>query len=486
MNEHRDEPTNPGLAASSDPPPPRRRRGRLLAWLTAAAALVALLLFTPLRPRPVGEWLGHLVGRSGPPPASTGGRQILFYRNPMDPTVTSPVAMQDSMGMDYVPVYADQAEKAQEGTSTGGAVVSIDPATVQVMNVTTAPVTRRDLAREIRTVGYLDYDQGKMVTVTPKVKGWVEKVFVNYIGEPVRRGQPLYTLYSPELVQTQQELLSAIDYARRMADAPADARGRAEALVAAAEARLGYWDISRRQIERLKAGGEPTRTLTVSAPASGLVMLRQPGLEGMAVTPGMELFHIADLSTLWLSVEVFEDQLPWLSPGEEAQISLSYYPGETFRGRVRYVEPQVSEATRTVGLRLEVPNRDGRLRAGMYATVLFKPVAAKDAVVVPSMSVLRTGERDLVLVALGGGRFAPREVKLGVEGDDFVEVRSGLAAGETVVTSAQFLIDSESNLRQAVQKLIGSPPHTPDPSPTLQGEEARPHPNQAPAGAAAR
>jgi len=381
----------------------------------------------------------------------------------MDPTITSSVPSKDEMGMDYVPVYADEAEAA----ASQGATVTIDPGVVQNMNVQTAKVERRDLSREIRTVGYLDYDQEKMVSVTTKYPGFVEKVYVNYVGEPVRRGQPLFEVYAPELVQTQRELLAALGYARRLEGAEAEARGRAEALVEAARSRRAYWDISGEQIAELEKSGEPRRTLTAVAPSSGVVMMRMAGLEGMAIRPGMELFHIADLSTLWLSVEVFEDQLAWLREGSEAEISLSYFPGETFRGKVRFVEPQVSEKTRTVGLRVEVPNRDGKLRAGMYATVRFAPVVAEKAVVVPSLAVLRTGERNLVVVSLGDGRFAPREVRLGAEGDHFQQILEGVEPGEDVVTSAQFLLDSESNLREAIQKLLASrkgaagPPATP-------------------------
>jgi RND family efflux transporter MFP subunit len=170
----------------------------------------------------------------------------------------------------------------------------------------------------------------------------------------------------------------------------------------------------------------------------------------------MELFHIADLSSLWLSVEAFEDQIGWLRIGSRAEVSLSYFPGETFTGRVRYIEPQVNEKTRTVPLKLEVPNPGGRLRAGMYATVRFHPVVARDAVLVPALAVLRTGQRTLVVVAAGEGRFTPREIRLGAEGEGRVAVLSGLQAGERVVTSAQFLIDSESNLQEAVQKLLAS------------------------------
>jgi Cu(I)/Ag(I) efflux system membrane fusion protein len=371
----------------------------------------------------------------------------------MNPAITSPVPAKDEMGMDYVPVYAGEEKtsgSAEEGT------VTIDPSVVQNMNVQIEPVGRRDVTRQIRTVGYLDYDQERMVTVTTKYSGSIEKVFVNYIGEPVRKGQPLFRIYSPELVQTQQELLSAIEYASRMEGAPPEARRGAEALVAAARQRLAYWDITADQVDRLTKSREVVRTLEVTAPAGGVVMMRMPGLEGMWVKPGMELLHIADLSSLWLSVEVYEDQLPWLRKGSTARIELSYFPGETFSGQVRFVEPQVSEKTRTVGLRLEVPNRDGRLRAGMYATVSFRPVVARDVVAVPSLAILRTGERNLVIVAEGGGRFAPRQIRLGAEGDRYAEVLSGLNGSERVVTSAQFLIDSESNLREAIQKLVAA------------------------------
>jgi len=403
--------------------------------------------------------------------ASGGEREVLFYRNPMDPSITSPIPAKDSMGMDYVPVYADELEAGASAT------VSINPAVVQNLNVVTRRVDRGDLVREIRTVGYLEYDQQKMVTVTTKFSGFIETVYVNYVGEPVRKGQPLFEIYSPELVQTEQELLSAIAFAEKLKDAGPETRRRAEGLVEAARRRLAYWDIAREQVERLESTREVIRTLTVTAPAGGVVMMRMPGLEGMAARPGMELFHVADLSSLWLSVEAFEDQIAWLAVGSEADVSLSYFPGETFSGRVRYIEPQVNEKTRTVPLKLEVPNRDGRLRAGMYATVRFRPVVARDAVIVPEMAVLRTGQRNLVVVAEGGGRFTPREVELGGGGDGNVAVVSGLSGGEWVVTSSQFLIDSESNLKEAVQKLLagrdaGKPERTLETPPGTAPEHA--------------
>jgi RND family efflux transporter MFP subunit len=264
----------------------------------------------------------------------------------------------------------------------------------------------------------------------------------------------LFEIYAPELVQTEQELLSALRYATSLSSAPGETRRRAEALLDAARQRFAYWDISPDQVRRLEETGEVFRTLQVKAPVSGIVMKRMPGLEGMAVRPGMELLHIADLSDLWLTVEIFEDQLPWLNVGSEATVNLTYFPGETFRGRVRYIEPEVSEKTRTVQLTLEVPNPGGKLRVGMYATVVFKPMVVKNALTVPSEAVIRTGQRDLVVVDLGGGRFAPREVTLGPSGNGIVQVLDGLKEGDEIVTSSQFLIDSESNLREAIQKMI--------------------------------
>ncbi len=226
--------------------------------------------------------------------SSTGGpRKILFYRNPMDPAITSPVPAKDSMGMDYVPVYDDAAGSAGES----GATVRIDPAVVQNMNVRTEVVERRDLTQPIRTVGYLEFDQQRMVTVTTKYSGWVEKVYVNYVGEKVRRGQPLFEVYSPELVQTEQELLSALEFVRQLSDAPEDARERAESLVDSARTRLGYWDISKKQIARLEETGEVFRTLKVAAPSNGLVMKRMAGLEGMAIKPAWR----SSTSPIWLA-----------------------------------------------------------------------------------------------------------------------------------------------------------------------------------------
>jgi Cu(I)/Ag(I) efflux system membrane fusion protein/cobalt-zinc-cadmium efflux system membrane fusion protein len=356
-------------------------------------------------------------------------------------------------GMDLVEV------EGSSGTGQDGTVVTINSAVQQNMNVVTQRVQRRDIAHEIRTVGYLGYDQERMVSVTTKYPGFIEKTYVNHIGQPVSKGQPLFEIYAPELVQTEQELLSAARYVQSLSGAPPEARARAEALLEAARQRLDYWDISAEQIHRLEETGEVFRTLKVVAPANGVVMKRMPGLEGMAASPGMELLHIADLSNLWLTVEVFDNHLPWLDVGSTATVTLSYLPGVSYRGRVRYIEPEVSDTTRTVQLTLDVPNRDRRLRVGMYATVVFEPVAAADVITVPAEAVIRTGERDVVVVALGDGRFAPREVVLGPRSAGVIQVIDGLSDGDEVVTSAQFLIDSESNLREAINKLMSAHDH---------------------------
>ena len=356
-------------------------------------------------------------------------------------------------GMDLV---AKEVEAPGGAMGGEGTVVRIDPSVVQTMNVRTALVERRDLERPIRTVGYLEYDQERMVTVTTKYGGWVEAVHVNNVGESVRPRQPLFEIYAPDLVQTQHELLSAVAFAQRLADGDADvdALRRAEALVDAARTRLRYWDVSDEQIARLEASGEVFRTLTVKAPSGGVVMKRMPGLEGMAAQPGMEAYHLADLSSLWLVVELFEDQIAWIREGTPAEVELAYFPGETFEGRVRYLEPELSERTRTLRVKIAMPNPEGRLRTGMYATVVFRPQAATAVLAVPSEAVLRTGERQVAVVDLGGGAFAPRQVTLGHEADGWVEVRSGLDVDERVVTSAQFLLDSEASVREAIAKML--------------------------------
>ncbi len=357
-------------------------------------------------------------------------------------------------GMDLGVKKAAGVQTAPSGGQA--AVVTIDPGIVQQMNVRTELAERGDIVRQLRTVGSFAYDEERMVTVTTKFEGFIEKSHVSHVGQRVRRGTPLFEIYSRQLVQTQQELLSALHYAERLSGADEDTRRRAQGLVEAARQRLAWWDITEAQIRHIEERGEVRRTLTITSPVSGIVMRKPSGLEGMAVRPGSEVLHLADVSTLWLNTEVYEDQLAWIDVGTEASVRLEAYPDLELTGRVQFIDPEVTEQTRTVAVTLAIKNPDGRLKVGMWATVRFETALALATVTVPSQAVLRTGERNVVVVALGGGRFAPREVQLGPEGEGRIAIRSGLVAGEELVTSAQFLIDSESNLRAAVQELVAT------------------------------
>ena len=382
-------------------------------------------------------------------------RQVKYWQAPMDPTYISDRPGKSPMGMDLVPVYAD--EGAETGSQEG--VVKIDPAIVQQIGVRTEPVRVGELRNVVRTVGILDYNEKNIFWVNTKFDGWIEKVYVNYIGEKVRRGQRLFEIYSPELVSTQEEYLTAMNYLDKMKEAGSqEAVRQAEALMAATQKRLTYWDITEEQIERLRRSGEVAKTLTVVSPAKGAVIEKMDtALEGMYVKRGMNLYKIADLFTVWVHADVYESQLKWVRPGLEAKIKLQYYPGEEFYGKVLYLYPFVTEKTRTMKACIEVKNPNGRLQPGMYAEVRINPVVSPLAVLIPEDAVIQTGERNVVFVALGEGRFLPKQVELGLKGEDgFYEVREGLKGGEEVVVSAQFLLDSESRLQEFIRKLMAA------------------------------
>jgi RND family efflux transporter MFP subunit len=360
--------------------------------------------------------------------------------------------MKDSMGMDFIPVYEDELTGA--GAAETG--IQIDPATVQNIGVITEPVSRGDLRLEIRTVGNLDYNQKSIYLVNTKYEGWIEKVHVNYVGQEVRKKQPLFEIYSPELVSAQEEYLIALRYRDNVKErGDVDAGADADSLLQASRNRLHYWDISDDQISRLEQERQIRKTLTVVSPSSGIVIEKQErALDGMKVEAGMNLYKIADLSSLWVYVDVYEYQLPWIKVGQDAKVEISYFPGEEVHGKVLFFNPFLDETTRTIRVNLQIPNPDGRLRPQMFATVTLLPLAAKNVVTVPEMAVLHTGERNVVVLDKGNGRFEPREVKLGLQGKDVYQVLEGLEGGETVVTSSQFLIDSESNLREAINKML--------------------------------
>lgn len=413
------------------------RRSALLFAVAAASAAAGLAVGAFAFRRP-----------SSVPPASAGReRKVLYYRDPMSPSRTSPVPRKDEMGMDYVPVY-------EGGEGAGGAArprgVYVDPRMAQTSGVRVEEVRVRRMSKVIRTVGHVTYDERRLHDLNSKVMGWIDKLYVDYAGKPVRRGEPLMAIYSPALFSTQQEYLLALQHRNALApDSPF--RAQADALFGAARQRLLYFDIPESEIRKLEQRGAATKTLTVYSPADGYVVEKSV-VQGTQVTPGTPLFKIADLSSIWVLADVYEYELPWVATGQQATVELPYAPGTTLEGRITYVYPYLAGETRTVKVRVEVRNPGGRiqLKPDMYATVTIRSPIARETVAVPEQAVIRTGDRSVAIVALGGGWFEPRDLKLGVTADGHVEVLAGLAAGEQLVTSSQFLIDSESNLRSAV------------------------------------
>ncbi len=379
-----------------------------------------------------------------------GDREVLYWKAPMDPTEIYDKPGKSKMGMDLVPVYADEARDE-------GGQVRINPVTVQNMNIRMATVQRKDLSTTVRTVGKVHYDEQKLYHINSKISGWIEKLHVNYTGQKVKEGQPLYSIYSPQLVTTQREYLLALNTLDKINGTGYETvRSGSNSLLQAARKRLDYWDIPEAEIERLRQTAEVQKTLTMRAPSSGVVVMKS-ATEGEHIKAGNNVYQIADLSTVWVQTSIYDYEVPWIREGQPAEMELSYQPGKVYKGRVAYVYPEVDEKTRTVQVRLEFPNPREELKPGMYANVRIESRPISDAVVIPSEAVIRTGERNMVFVALGGGQFEPREVTLGVEGgprNDELQVLSGLEPGEKVVTSAQFLIDSESRLQEAIQKML--------------------------------
>jgi len=398
-----------------------------------------------------GYWFGRGSRTDGPaataaapaaevPAAKSGERRILYYRNPMGLPDTSPVPKKDPMGMDYIPVY--------EGEDQGGAVkVSADR--IQQLGVRTEPVARRPLSREVRAVGTIEVDERGQYTVAPKFEGWIEKLYVNTTGQAVSRGQALAEVYSPELVSAQREYLIAYRAVGSMTGAGAEAQQGARQLADAALERLRNWDISEEQVARLRQSGEPRRTLTLVAPAAGFIV-KDPPVAGMRFMPGEALFRIASTGHVWLIADVFEQDLALVRRGAKATLRVDAYPTRDFPGQVTFIYPTLNAETRTARVRVELANADGMLKPGMYGTVQIEAGSKAEALMVPDSAVIDSGTRQVVLVSLGEGRFEPRDVKLGARGGGFIEVLSGLREGDSVVTRANFLIDSESNLKAAL------------------------------------
>lgn len=360
---------------------------------------------------------------------------------------------------------AERAEPAevdhsahQRGSAAGGdarQAVHLTPDQERALGVAYTTAERLPLQKTIRTVGRIEASEDRVAEVTPKIAGYVEKLFVSTTGEAVRRGQSLLTLYSPELVSAQEELKTALRLLERVpADAP-EARRNAEDMVAATRRRLSWWDVTEQQIDRLERTGEVTRALTFVSPVHGIV-LEKPVLEGQRVMPGQLLYKLADLSEIWVLGEVFEQDLQFVHEGSQAHIEVSAYPGEHVMGEVTFVYPTVDPKSRTNHVRVTLRNPEGRLKPGMFATMFFD-VPMGDVLSVPMEAVIITGERNLVFVHDSTGMLQPRQVVLGSRAGDRVQILSGLQPGEELVASANFLVDAESRLASGAGGMPGMP-----------------------------
>lgn len=333
--------------------------------------------------------------------------------------------------------------------------VTLSPLKQQLSGVRMGVAEVRDMEATIRTVGIVDYDERRLARIHTKFEGWIEELFVNFTGESVKRGDQLFTVYSPELVATQAEYLLALKATRQLEGSPVPEVARSgPSLLEAARRRLQLWDISEYQIRRLEATGTPQRTLTFYSPIDGIV-LKKDAFKGMFIKPETEIYQIADISTVWVNADIYEYELPLIREGQEATVSLSYLPGQVFKGRIIYIYPYLQEKSRTIRARFELGNSpDWKLKPGMFSNVEVK-ISLGKRLAIPEEAVLDSGTRQVVFVAKGDGRFDPREVKLGTKVEGYYEVLSGVSKGEKVVTSANFLLDSESQLKGGMGGMTG-------------------------------
>lgn len=367
------------------------------------------------------------TGGTHAPSATNSEKAPLYWVAPMDPNYTRDKPGKSPMGMDMIPVYADGGSDSDTGPGT----IKISPEVVNNMGVRTALVERKALHSEIKTVGYVQYDEDQLVHIHPRVKGWIEKLYVKAAGDPVEKGQPLYEIYSPELVNAQEELVIAL--------------GRNNSrLIQAAEDRLRALKLPTKTIKNLKKTKKVKQTITMYAPQGGVVdnlNIR----EGFYVKPGTTLMSIGTLDQVWVEAEVFERQAFQVRQGLPVTMSLDYLPGKIWSGKVDYIYPSLNAKTRTVKVRLRFDNENEELKPNMFAQVIIHAESTDDSLLVPKEAIIRSGSFDRVVLALGGGRFKSVKVKIGRFDDEFAEILSGVTAGENIVVSAQFLLDSESS-----------------------------------------
>ncbi|MEZ4599356.1 MAG: efflux RND transporter periplasmic adaptor subunit [Syntrophotaleaceae bacterium] len=401
------------------------------------------MALTPVKAGTAGEAEAAETSTSG---QGKGERKIKYWVAPMDPTYIRDEPGKSPMGMDLVPVYEDEAPS--------GSTIAIDPVTVQNMGVRTAEVERRDLHRLIRTVGTIGYEEPKITSVNTKVEGWIEKLYVDQTGQVVEKGQPLLEIYSPKLVSAQQEYLLALRNRDVLKTSSfQEIADGGERLLEASRQRLSYWDISERQIRQLEKTGRVSKTLTLYAPYKGVVTMKM-AMPGQYIKAGQELFQISDISKVWVFADIYEYELPWIKVGQEADVLLPFVGDRALKAKIGYIYPYVEPKSRTVKARLEFANPGLELKPDMYVNVRVHGQEIRNALAVPGEAVIHSGEKQTVFVDLGEGKFEPRQVKTGVQDQDgFIQITQGLLDGERVVTSAQFMFDSESRLREAIQKM---------------------------------
>jgi len=455
---------NNQLAPASDPPPSPPPRGPRIGVLLGLAAVgllalaIGVIWHEPIRA--AWDWAGAKIAKPAAEeaePAAEAGKPTQYWTCGMHPWVILPHPGDCPIcHMKLVPVDAAKFRGQ----------VTVDPVMTQNIGVRVAPVVSGAVSRVVRTVGTVDYDETLLGDVNLKISGWVEKLYVNTLGQRVQEGQPLLEIYSPDLYTAQEEYLLAFKRreATKAAPASSDAAAMDTDLLAAARKRLDYYDISPEQVQALERSGKAAKTMTLRSPFRGTVVAKSV-VEGQKVDAGMALLRIADLSRVWVMVTVYENQLPYVEVGQKAVMRLPYVPGQTFEGKITYIYPYMNQDLRQAKVRMEFDNAAQALKPGMFANVEVTSTLAKHEILVPREAVIDTGTRQIAFVSLGQGRFEPRNVTMGVEAEGgMVAVLDGLKPGEMVVTSGEFLLDSEARLKESLAKLVEGTPAAGQPS----------------------
>lgn len=380
--------------------------------------------------------------------------EVLYYRHPMNPEIHSDRPAKDDMGMDYIPMYADK--DATSNPDANADAIRIDSHTIQNLGVRVGVAERRSFSRAVDAAGTVVIDERGVTSLSPRISGWIERLHVKAVGDVVERGQALAEIYSPELLNAQEEYRVALQASQRFSELDnVHAQTDAAALVAAARDRLRLLNVANQDIVALEKGGIARRTLTIRAPHRGVVtelLVR----EGSFVSPEMKWYSLADLSKVWVNAQINASQLAWVKQGDPVSLTSAFLPKQQWLGHIDYLYPTVNSETRTVEARLVFDNPKGLLRPGMYASVRIDTAAQESVLAVPREAVMRTGKQEMVMLALGEGRFRPAQVRTGVENDSHIEITEGLREGESIVLSGQFLLDAEASFQGATARLEGS------------------------------